>query len=152
MKSKSLSKPSSLAIVFWLSCLGSAAAQADDAVVRSFERMLEPRPIPAPAVRPGRLEVDPLQAAIVIPLRDGVGRPAASAPADTVLHSFERLFSHVPNRVAPPLPAGLGDDPLIAAMVEPLRTWLAGEAAATPRAAGTSATMTAERLAPGARR
>lgn len=148
MKLKSLRKLSSLSIV--LSCLGGTAAQADDAVARSFERMLEQRSIPAPAVRPGRAELDPLQAAIVIPLRDGVGRPAASAPADPVLHSFERLFSHVPNPVAPPVPAGLGDDPLMAAMVEPLRTWLAGEAAATPRVART--TSTATRQAPDARR
>lgn len=97
--------------------LVTSPARAGDEVAASFERMLAPHEGVAAraAVAPG--PADPLLAAVVVPLRDGVW-PAA--PVDPVLASFTRLLSHAPNRVAPAVPAGEPADPLIAAVVQPL--------------------------------
>jgi hypothetical protein len=51
--------------------------------------------------------------------------------ADPVRDSFDRMFNHEPSRATPMLPADAGTDPLIAAMVEPLRQWFAQIASAT---------------------
>jgi hypothetical protein len=64
--------------------------------------------------------------------------------ADAVADSFARMLAHEPNRVAPAVPAGLGADPLIAAMAEPLRQWLAQPDAA-PRYAGCTPAGTVQR-------
>lgn len=94
-----------------------APAHAGDEIQQSFDRMLAPREgRAARAVAPSG-PADPLIAAVVVPLRDGVW-PAM--PADPALASFARLFRHEPNHVAPTVPAGEPADPLIAAVVRPL--------------------------------
>lgn len=112
-----LSAVLSAAVTAAVLTLVTSPARAGDEVAASFERMLAPHTgVAAPSIAaPG--PVDPLLAALVVPLRDGVW-PAT--PVDPVLASFMRLFSHEPNRVAPAAPAGEPADPLIAAVVQPL--------------------------------
>ncbi|MBK6294855.1 MAG: hypothetical protein IPF55_11630 [Rhodoferax sp.] len=50
----------------------------------------------------------------------------AQAATDPVALSFERMLKHTPVTTAPAVPANFGTDPLIAAMVEPLRLWQSG--------------------------
>lgn len=93
---------------------------AADPLRDGFDRMLAPRPAAAhaPAVPQG--PADPLTAALVAPLRDGVTRAPAARPNDPVAESFARMLSHEPHWAAPALPAGTGTDPLIAAVARPL--------------------------------
>jgi hypothetical protein len=44
---------------------------------------------------------------------------------DPVLSSFQRMLSHEPNRIAPPVPAHFEADPLIEALALPVLRWLA---------------------------
>ena len=53
----------------------------------------------------------------------------AQAATDPVALSFERMLNHTPVTTAPAVPANFGTDPLIAAMVEPLRQWQSGGSA-----------------------
>jgi hypothetical protein len=134
-------RPPKTAIAFAFALQLAGNCLAADAAADSFERMLAHQPgrgVPAAQ----RAEVDPLLQAIVIPLREGA--PRSMARPDAVADSFARMFAHEPNRVAPAVPAGLGGDPLIAAMVEPLRQWLAQPDPA-PRYAGCTAAGTAQR-------
>ncbi|MCG3188449.1 MAG: hypothetical protein LKCHEGNO_00439 [Burkholderiaceae bacterium] len=115
-----------LASSFGIGCLAAALACAAspgfaaDPLRDSFDRMLAPRfaAAHAPAVPQG--PADPLTAALVVPLRDGATRAAASHPSDPVAESFARMLSHEPHWAAPALPAGTGTDPLIAAVARPL--------------------------------
>ncbi|MCW5634075.1 MAG: hypothetical protein KIT17_12140 [Rubrivivax sp.] len=102
--------------------MASSHGMAFDPLRDSFERMraheASPPPAACAAAVPGA-PADPLVAAMVLPLRDGVwpGRAPADAP---VLASFTRMLRHAPSRHVPPLPATAGTDPLIAAVVWPL--------------------------------
>lgn len=111
--------------------LTSLHGQADDEVRRSFDRMLARDAAAAAttavvsAEAPPADPADPLVAALVQPLRDGVwpeARPAMAAArlADPVVAGFARMLSHEPSTHTPPLPADVGTDPLIAAVVLPL--------------------------------
>lgn len=125
--------PTSVALALLLAATPSFAT---DPVRASFDRMLTHEPVAtAPPAAP-QAPADPLIAALVVPLRDGVKQ--AVPMTDAVAQSFERMLTHSPNWVAPPVPAGLGDDPLLAAMVEPLRQWLAQSASVTTHAAAPS--------------
>lgn len=46
---------------------------------------------------------------------------AGPPAADPVVLGFERMLNHEPNTLAAPIPAGFEADPLIVAMVDPLR-------------------------------
>lgn len=100
--------------------LASGPALAADEVRASFDRMLAHEPTSASAPAALGQPADPLVAALVVPLRDGVQPARAFVPADPVFDSFARMFSHQPNRASPALPAGTGPDPLIAVVVRPL--------------------------------
>ena len=97
--------------------LASAPSLAGDPVRESFDRMLTPHAANAAPHVAATGTADPLIAALVVPLRDGVW---PSAHIDPVAESFARMLNHEPSRLAPPIPAGSGVDPLIAAMVWPL--------------------------------
>lgn len=125
--------PLSLAAITLALAAGAANSAASDAVLESFERMLAHEPGRGVPVSTMAAQADPLIEAMVVPLRDGIRR-APSPPADPVAESFARMLSHTPSTHVPPVPDGLGADPLVAAMVEPLRQWLADSAAATRRA------------------
>lgn len=109
--------------------LTSLHGQADDEVRRSFDRMLA-RDAAAPATTAVNAEAppagpaDPLVAALVRPLRDGVWPEAQPAMpprlADPVVAGFARMLGHEPSSHTPPLPTDAGTDPLIAAVVLPL--------------------------------
>lgn len=103
--------------------LASAGAGAD-ALHASFERMLTaaaPSSSSGPVVRTPGVEADPLWAAMVLPLRDGL-QPGAAPQTDPVMASFTRMFTHEPNRTAPQRPDATDADPLIAAIVRPLHS------------------------------
>lgn len=108
--------------------LGTVNCLASDNASESFDRMLAHQPGRGTKVPVAGVDADPLIEAIVIPLREGVQRPVATAVP--VAESFARMLAHAPSPIAPSVPANLGPDPLIAAMVEPLRQWLT-EGAAT---------------------
>jgi hypothetical protein len=58
----------------------------------------------------------------MLALSIGTMTAQAGPPAtDPVVLSFERMLNHEPNTLAPPIPAGFEADPLIVAMVDPLR-------------------------------
>lgn len=46
--------------------------------------------------------------------------PATVSADDPVALGFGRMLAHTPNTVAPKVPAGLGEDPLLAAVVRAL--------------------------------
>ncbi|KAB2912642.1 MAG: hypothetical protein F9K29_18485 [Hyphomicrobiaceae bacterium] len=81
----------SIAVAALAVCTPSAFA-GGDAVTAAFERMLKPAPGPAKSM----------------------------SSDDPVLASFQRMLTHQPSRLAPPIPAGIESDPLIAAVVLPL--------------------------------
>ncbi|MBK6866255.1 MAG: hypothetical protein IPG91_23450 [Ideonella sp.] len=107
---------------------------AQDSAAASFERMFSHQPATHQPVTAAQRDADPLVAALVVPLRDGVQRAPAFAAADPVAQSFARLFAHQPHATAPALPAGSATDPLVAALIEPLRDGH-GSAAASLRLA-----------------
>ena len=110
-----------------LALLGACAQAATDPVALSFERMLNHTPVTtAPAV-PANFGTDPLIAAMVEPLRSGTLHTAAQvAKGDLTIGGFDRMLAHSPTSTYPAVPANFGTDPLIAAMVEPLRLWQSG--------------------------
>jgi len=97
----------------------SSPGLAFDPLHASFERVLAAEPAAVQAiVLPGG-PTDPLMAALVLPLRDGVW-PAQAVTGDPVADSFARMLQHQPSRHVPPLPGEEVADPLIAAVVLPL--------------------------------
>ena len=115
MSAKPRSFAASASVTLMLA-LVAAPAFAGDPVQQSFVRMLAPRePIVVPAAA-APAPADPLIAALVVPLRDGVW-PVRRV--DPVAESFARLFNHESSWATPSAPAG-DADPLIAAVVQPL--------------------------------
>lgn len=112
-----------VALVLALTGLPALAA---DALGASFDRMLAHEHGAVAAQLPSGAGPDPLLAAMVVPLRDGVradfGRRASAAGAeyDTLAASFARMLAHEPSWAPPALPAGAGVDPLVQAVVRPL--------------------------------
>jgi hypothetical protein len=131
---------SSLAVVAFALLAGTVNCAASDAALDSFERMLAHQPGRSAPVVSVHAEVDPLIEAMVVPLRDGIRRSPLHA-ADAVAGSFARMLAHTPGANLPPVPAGIGPDPLIAAVVEPLRQWQAESVAAARYAAAVSRTQ-----------
>lgn len=98
----------------------AAAAQADP-VMDSFDRMLTHAAATMATDRPTE-SADPLVAAMVEPLRDARGTAAvhvAAAGRDPIRASFDRMLQHEPTPLAAHVPQGT--DPLVAALIEPLR-------------------------------
>jgi hypothetical protein len=126
-----------LAALITLSFLAAAHA---DPVADSVQRMLDHSATRAPVARPAE-PADPLLAALIQPLRDGGGSAGARSAAvgdDPVRASFDRMLQHAPTALAARVPAGT--DPLVAALIEPLRdghgpdaTRLLAQGAATTR-------------------
>jgi len=110
--------------------MAAGTCLAQDSAAASFERMLSHQPSTHQPVTAAQREADPLVAALVVPLRDGFPRLPAFATDDPLAQSFARLFAHQPNAIAPALPSGSGTDPLVAALIEPLRDGSAAAAAA----------------------
>jgi hypothetical protein len=111
-------KPSlTVAALVW--GIGIATGVAGGLAVAGVQRMRTHQPDAPAASTAVQVDAGPQLDTIVVPLRDGVRRGARQP--DAVADSFDRMLSHTPNRVAPPVPSGLGTDPLAAAMVEPLR-------------------------------
>ncbi len=103
--------------------LTSLSGQADSEVRGSFDRMLAHDATPATQAAPAAAfagPADPLVAALVVPLRDGVWPAEPAADADPVVASFSRMLNHEPSRHVPMLPVDAGTDPLVAAVVLPL--------------------------------
>ncbi|HMQ73587.1 MAG TPA: hypothetical protein PKD25_13790 [Rubrivivax sp.] len=98
----------------------AAAAQADP-VMDSFDRMLTHAAATMAGARPAE-PADPLVAAMVEPLREARGPAAvhvAAAGGDAIRASFDRMLQHEPTPLAARVPQGT--DPLVAALIEPLR-------------------------------
>ena len=122
-----------------LALSGACAQAATDPVALSFERMLNHTPVTtAPAV-PANFGTDPLIAAMVVPQRSGTQHTVAQvAKVDLTIGGFDRMLAHSPTSPSPAVPANFGTDPLIAAMVVPLRTWTASVPAVRVAQAATS--------------
>jgi hypothetical protein len=125
--SPSILKPLAVAGLACAIAGASTASLAADPVRAGFERMLAPQAAPhigAPATP--REPADPLVEAIVAPVREGIGHPAAVRAAiagestDAVARSFARMLDHEPARFTPARPDSADADPLIAAIVWPL--------------------------------
>ena len=98
-----------------------AAAAHADPVMDSFDRMLTHAAATMAAARPVE-PADPLVSALVEPLRDARAAGAvhvAAAGDDTIRAGFDRMLQHEPTPLAARVPAGT--DPLVAALIEPLR-------------------------------
>lgn len=106
--------PAAVAIAL---ALAAGPGWAADALRDSFDRMLTHESAPAVPTLADREPADPLHAAMVAPLRDGVW-PARRT--DAVAESFARMLNHEPGRFMPTSPANEEADPLIAAIVRPL--------------------------------
>ena len=103
-----------------LQALAASGARAD-AVHDSFDRMLAHPATPMSAAHPAE-PADPLRAALVEPLRDAQVRSVARAPRaddDAIVGAFARMLAHEPTPLTAAVPAGT--DPLVAALIEPLR-------------------------------
>lgn len=102
----------------------TAHGMARDSLRESLERMLgdeASRNLPA-ATRP---DCSNAREPILVRLCDDIRRSPLSNP-DPVSESFVRMLLHTPSPHVPPIPASIGADPLVEAMVEPLRSWLTG--------------------------
>ena len=121
-----------LAAMFALSVAATAHA---DPVADGFEHMLTHTPTTSAVAHPVG-PADPLLVALVVPLRDGWANPVAARAGDPVLAAFTRMLGHDPTHSRPPVPAGT--DPLVAALIEPLRN---SQAAHTVVARSTPAAM-----------
>jgi hypothetical protein len=99
--------------------LASSPGMAFDSLRTSFDRILADEPASVQAAATPAGPADPLLAAMVLPLRDGV-RAEQTLAGDPVAESFARMLRHEPSRHAPPLPGDAVADPLIAAVVLPL--------------------------------
>lgn len=129
MSAMSATLPSTLksfrhaALALVIAGAGGASCAADP-VRASFDRLLAHEATPTAPAPAAREEHDPLTAALVVPLRDGLQPPArvtiTANAADPVVQSFARLFDHEPSRFTPTRPEGADADPLIAAIVWPL--------------------------------
>lgn len=98
----------------------TAHGMARDSLRESLERMLgdeASRNLPV-ATRP---DCSNAREPILVRLREDIRRSPLSNP-DPVSESFVRTFLlHTPSPHVPPIPASIGADPLVEAMVEPLR-------------------------------
>ncbi|MBK6294679.1 MAG: hypothetical protein IPF55_10605 [Rhodoferax sp.] len=113
-----------------LALFGACAQAATDPVALSFERMLNHTPATSAPAVPANFGTDPLIAAMVVPLRNGTPHTAPQvAKVDLTIGGFDRMLAHTPTTATPAVPANFGTDPLIAAMVEPLRQWRSGGSA-----------------------
>ncbi len=111
-------RQSTLSAAFVLfASLGAHAA--DGSLTQSFDRMLGHTPAASAVASPAGQVADPLIAAMVLPLRDGIAAPRPRH--DAVLAGFTRMLQHTPSSHTPAVPASVGADPLQLAMVEPLR-------------------------------
>ncbi len=63
---------------------------------------------------------------------DGPEEALMSLRQDQVTASFQRMLTHVPNPVAPAMPADFERDPLIDALAVPLLRWYAATRTQTP--------------------
>jgi hypothetical protein len=99
--------------------VASSPGMAFDSLRAGFDRLLADEPAAVSAAATPAGPADPLLAAMVLPLRDGVA-PAQAVAGDPVAESFARMLAHAPSRHSPPRPAGEVADPLIAAVVLPL--------------------------------
>ena len=107
---------------------GSIAHATEDPVAASFERMFSHEPSYATPAATVAQERDPLLHAVASalgaqwsPYPAPAARASAPARDDQALASFNRMLGHEPAIVAPAFPEGLGEDPLYAAVVMPLR-------------------------------
>lgn len=99
-----------------------AAAGHADPVMDSFDRMLSHAATSTPIARPAE-PADPLVAALVEPLRDGRSTAMAQVPGsadDPVRLSFVRMLTYTATPMPIARPAEPAD-PLVAALIEPLR-------------------------------
>ncbi|MCK6420603.1 MAG: hypothetical protein L6Q73_06805 [Aquabacterium sp.] len=113
--------------------LATGLAQAQDPVRASFDRMLDHTACTCVAAVPAQASAahDPLLAAMVQPLRDGMPAQAVNwARHDAAGASFERMLAHVASTHRPLVPQPALEDPLVLALVEPLRESLIAEARA----------------------
>lgn len=113
--------------------LATGLAQAQDPVRSSFERMLDHTACTCVAAVPAQASAahDPLLAAMVLPLREGMPALAVNwARQDAAGASFERMLAHVASTHRPLVPQPAMDDPLVLALVEPSRESLIAEARA----------------------
>ncbi|MBI3154129.1 MAG: hypothetical protein HYZ20_01830 [Burkholderiales bacterium] len=104
-----------------LIALSFAAAAHADPVMDSFDRMLTHAAATMATARPAE-SADPLVATMVEPLREAHRAGAVHVAAtgdDAVRASFDRMLQHEPTPLAARVPAG--SDPLVAALIEPLR-------------------------------
>lgn len=114
-----------VAVALAVAGTGSASFAADP-IRESFDRMLAHQATPTSLAAAPRADVDPLIAAVVVPLRDGAVAPnpvrvsLAGNGKDPVVDAFVRMLSHEPGRFAPARPEVADADPLIAAVVLPL--------------------------------
>ena len=122
-----------------LALFGACAQAATDPVALSFERMLNHTPITSAPAVPANFGTDPLLAAMVEPLRNGTPHTVTQvAKVDLTIGGFDRMLAHSPTTATPAVPANFGTDPLIAAMVVPLRLWQSGGSAVQFAHIGTS--------------
>jgi hypothetical protein len=113
--------------------LATGLAQAQDPVRAGFDRMLDHTACTCTAAVPAQAAaaLDPLLTAMVLPLRGD--QPSAAmnwARHDAAGASFERMLAHVPSTHRPSGPQPAMEDPLVLALVEPLRESLIAEARA----------------------
>ncbi|MCC6377239.1 MAG: hypothetical protein IT519_00340 [Burkholderiales bacterium] len=117
-----LLRAAALAAVAFLLFAATAEATVRDPLREGLERMLgeeASRSLPT-ASAPSPDCSEPSLEPLLVRLCEDIRRSPLSSP-DPVSESFVRMLLHTPSRHVPPLPAGVGVDPLVEAMVEPLR-------------------------------
>lgn len=122
--------------------LATGLAHAQDPVRASFDRMLDHTACTCAAAVPAHADAahDPLMTAMVLPLRGGQPATAMNwARQDASGASFERMLAHVPSTHRPSVPQPAMEDPLVLALVEPLRESLIAEARARRTEVATAA-------------
>lgn len=113
--------------------LATGLAQAQDPVRAGFDRMLDHTACTCVAAVPAQASAahDPLLTAMVLPLRDGMPALAVNwTRQDAAGASFERMLAHEASSHRPAMPQPAMEDPLVLALVEPLRESLIAEARA----------------------
>lgn len=124
MNARHFSAAALAAVAFSLVC-ATAQAAVRDSLREGLERVLgeeASRALPtasAPAPDCAERSLEPL----LLRLCEDIRHSPLSSP-DPVSEGFVRMLLHTPSRHVPPVPASVGVDPLIAAIVEPQRRWL----------------------------